>query len=173
MLSCWSTINSMTVKCDFCTVAVFFSVLLQSTIITCCMKCEFIFLSCLLNDACECVCMRTLASLPGPKRRRKGLVSAVYGWAIEFYSLCILSTYFYTFVTPNFDTKCYSVRRFIMAAYYGIQKTLPRAYPAADLKWNCKFPWSQLTKNQLPVKQLKGVSRGSIVLPSALSADFQ
>ena len=63
-----------------------------------------------------------LASFPGPKRRRKGLVSAVYAITMEFHNLRILSTYLHTFVMPNFDTKHYTICRFIVAKYYGMQE---------------------------------------------------
>ena len=41
--------------------------------------------------------------------------------AVEFHGLRILLTYFRQFVTHNFDTKHYTVHRFIMAAY-GVQR---------------------------------------------------
>ena len=62
-----------------------------------------------------------LALFSSLKRRRKSLVSGVGGcwwWnstAFTYYHALL------TFVTPNFDTKCYTVHRVIMA--YGAQRT--------------------------------------------------
>lgn len=43
--------------------------------------------------------------------------------AVKFHSLHTPAIYLRTFMMSNFDTKRYTVRRFIVAAYYGIQRT--------------------------------------------------
>ena len=62
---------------------------------------------------------------PRPEEKEKGPGFSrlcMHLITMEFHNLRILSTYLHTFVMPNFDTKHYTVCRFIVAKYICMQE---------------------------------------------------
>ena len=107
------------------------------SVCNCCHYGNHILHSYSLTSCCIKVCSK-LASFSGPKRRRrKGLVLAVcactYRGGIPPPLLHTIDILLYT-CHANIDTKRYTVRRFITAAYGHARDSLDCTHPVTDLQ---------------------------------------